>query len=498
MDTFFFIDIVGYSKLLINEQSEVLQVLNEVVRGTEQVRAAEAAGKLIRLPSGDGMALVFRDSPEAPAHCALEISEALKGRAEVQVRMGIHSGPVNEIVDVNERANIAGGGINMAQRVMDCGDAGHILLSKRVADDLAQYREWQPLLHDLGECEVKHGVVSVTNLHTEDLGNPAIPTKLQQHRDIKAATNLSQARGGTTRRRKVLTAVAPFLAFALPIGYWFFNPAKPKSTALPAAPPTIAAELPERRIAVLPFKPLIAETRDPVLELGMADTLIAKLGNSREIIVTSLTSVRKFGGLDQDPRAAGRELGVNSVVEGNLQRAGDEIRVTARLINVADGASLWAGTFDEKFTDVFTVQNAISQKVADALAVKLSGDEKRRLNKRSTENLEAYQLYLTGRYHWNLLTPVELRKSVGYFEQAIALDPNYALAYFGLADAYRTLSINGDTRPVDILPQAKVAAAKAIEIDDSLAEPYVTMASFTCGSIGTGPGRNGKRNARSN
>ncbi|MBA3385571.1 MAG: hypothetical protein H0T95_02930 [Chthoniobacterales bacterium] len=146
--------------------------------------------------------------------------------------------------------------------------------------------------------------------------------------------------------------------------------------------------------------------------------------------MTSLTSVRKFGGLDQDPRAAGRELAVNSVLEGNLQRAGDQIRVTARLINVADGASLWAGMFDEKFTDVFSAQNAISQKVADALAVQLSGEEKRRLNKRSTENLEAYQLYLTGRYHWNLLSPAELTKSVGYFKQAIALDPNYALAYF--------------------------------------------------------------------
>ncbi len=212
--------------------------------------------------------------------------------------------------------------------------------------------------------------------------------------------------------------------------------------------------------------------------------------------MTSLTSVRKFGGLDQDPRAAGRELAVNSVLEGNLQRAGDQIRVTARLINVADGASLWAGMFDEKFTDVFSAQNAISQKVADALAVQLSGEGKRRLNKRSTENLEAYQLYLTGRYHWNLLSPAELTKSVGYFKQAIALDPNYALAYFGLADAYRALF--HQWRHSAILPQAKAAAAKAIEIDDSLAEPHVTLALFTCGWFGTGPARNGKRNARSN
>ena len=470
-----FIDIVGYSKLLINEQSEVLQTLNEAVRGTEEVRQADAAGRLIRPPSGDGMALVFRDSPEAPAKCALEICAGLKSRPEVQVRMGIHSGPVNEIVDVNERANIAGAGINIAQRVMDCGDAGHILLSRRVADDLTQYREWQPRLHDLGECEVKHGtIISISNLHSGDLGNPAIPTKLQQHQQFRAtAASLAPAEE-TNRRKNMLIVAGLVLAFALPITYAILTAPKPVSRAAPvAAAPSLA---PEKRIAVLPFKPLVAENRDQVLELGMADSLITKLSNSHEIIVTSLTSVRKFGGLDQDPINAGRELGVASVLEGNLQRAGDQIRVTARLINVADGASLWAGTFDEKFTDVFTVQNAISQKVADALAVQLSGDEKRRLNKRSTENLEAYQLYLTGRYHWNLLTPAEITKSIGYFEQAIALDPTYALAYFGLADAFRALSINGDTRPKDILPQAKVAARKAIEIDEALAEPHVTLA----------------------
>src|SRR5678815_2247327 len=153
-----FIDIVGYSKLLITEQSERLLTLKEIVRGTEQFRLAEAEGKLLRLPTGDGVALVFRTSPEAPVLCALEISKALTSHPELEVRMGIHSGPVNEITDLNEQANIAGAGINIAQRVMDCGDAGHILLSKRVADDLEQYPRWRPYLRELGECGVKHGV----------------------------------------------------------------------------------------------------------------------------------------------------------------------------------------------------------------------------------------------------------------------------------------------------------------------------------------------------
>src|SRR2546421_8963065 len=165
-----FIDIVGYSKLLINEQSEQIQTLRKIVRGTEQFRRAEAEGKLLRLPTGDGGALVFRNSPEAPVLCALEISKELKNHPELHVRMGIHSGPVNEVVDLNEQSNIAGAGINMAQRVMDCGDAGHILLSKRVAEDLAQYRQWQPLLHDLGETEVKHGLrLHVFNLYSDEL-----------------------------------------------------------------------------------------------------------------------------------------------------------------------------------------------------------------------------------------------------------------------------------------------------------------------------------------
>src|SRR6266700_3727260 len=176
-----FIDIVGYSKLLITEQSTQLQTLKEIVRGTEQFRLADAEGKLLRLPTGAGGALAFRNSPEAPALCAMEISNKLRKHPELRVRMGIHSGPVNEITDLNEQANIAGAGINIAQRVMDCGDAGHILVSKHVAEDLEHYPRWRPLLHDLGECEVKHGTkISIVNLYTEELGNPVPPQKFKE------------------------------------------------------------------------------------------------------------------------------------------------------------------------------------------------------------------------------------------------------------------------------------------------------------------------------
>jgi TolB-like protein/class 3 adenylate cyclase/Flp pilus assembly protein TadD len=456
-----FIDIVGFSKSLINEQSEMLRLLNQIVRNTSQVKAAEAEGKLTRLPTGDGMALAFFTSPDAPLRCAIEIAEELKHHPALAVRMGINSGPVDEVVDVNERSNLAGTGINIAQRVMDCGDAGHILLSKRSADDLAQYGKWRPHLHDLGPCEIKHGTtIDLVNFHDGEAGNPATPDRLAGKKKIAPSS-----------RAKSLAGIWLAAAAALLVGlgvWFFFRSTAPKSS-------TASTTQSEKRIAVLPFKPLLPENRDQVLELGMADTLITKLSNSRQLVVSSLNSVRKFIELDQDSIAAGRELQVGSVLEGNVQKAGDKIKVTARLIKVADGSSLWAGSFEDKFTDVFGVQDTIAQKVADALALRLNTEENKRLIRRYTDNVEAYQLYLTGRYHWAKLTPPEVKKSIEFFNKAIDLDPTYALAYFGLADAYRALAPTSDVPPKDTLPKAKAAATKAIELDESLAEPHVSL-----------------------
>src|SRR6266481_4809545 len=188
-----FMDLVGYSKLLLDEQRELVEHLTEIVRNTEQVRAAETADKVIRLPAGDGMALVFFNSPEAPVQCAIEIAEKLKQYPQLKLRMGIHSGPVNEVRDVNGRANVAGAGINIAQRVMDCGDADHILLSKRVAEDLAQSRQWRPYLHDLGECAVKHGApVFLVNFYSDGVGNPHLPEKLKKAQEERASAEATR------------------------------------------------------------------------------------------------------------------------------------------------------------------------------------------------------------------------------------------------------------------------------------------------------------------
>src|SRR5881392_1614070 len=201
-----FIDIVAYSKRLIDEQHELLQDLNQIVRNTEAFRSAETSGKLIRVPTGDGMALVFSTTPEAPVQCALEIGKALRSNSELQVRMGIHSGPVSGIMDVNDRSNIAGAGINVAQRVMDCGDAGHILLSRRVAEDLEQYRLWQPYLHDLGECEVKHRV-RVFNLYTDEVGNRDVPAKLKPIAQEPPAVVTSAGESARSKHRLIAAAV---------------------------------------------------------------------------------------------------------------------------------------------------------------------------------------------------------------------------------------------------------------------------------------------------
>ena len=244
-----FIDIVSYSKLLITEQSDHLQTLKQIVRGTEQFRQAKAEGKLIGLPTGDGGALVFRTSPEAPVLCAIEISRELKHHPELQVRMGIHSGPVNEVSDLNEQANIAGAGINIAQRIMDCGDAGHILLSQHVADDLEQYPQWRSQLHDLGECEVKHGVrVRAVNFYTDDVGNAEVPEKFKTkpQRAAKAPTSLVMPKPAL-----IGTAILIVLAIAV-ASLLFWQRAKSKTSASTAA-------IPEKSIAVLPFENLSSD-----------------------------------------------------------------------------------------------------------------------------------------------------------------------------------------------------------------------------------------------
>jgi class 3 adenylate cyclase len=268
-----FIDIVGYSKLLITEQSEQIQKLKEIVRATEQFRIAEPEGKLLRLPTGDGGALVFRTSPEAPVMCALEISKELKSHPELHVRMGIHSGPVNEISDLNEQANIAGAGINIAQRVMDCGDAGHILLTKHVAEDLEQYPRWRPYLHELGEREVKHGVrVGVVNLYADQVGNPQAPKKFQALRKHRVRVRWAEA------------AVALLVLAAIIVAFVFLL-RRPTGSALAIV---------EKSIAVLPFENRSEDKANAYFADGIQDEILTRLSKIADLKVISRTSTQHY------------------------------------------------------------------------------------------------------------------------------------------------------------------------------------------------------------
>src|SRR5947207_5253193 len=328
-----FIDIIGYSKLLITEQSELLRRLTDVVRETEQFRFAEAEGKLVRLPTGDGMALVFRNSPEAPVQCALELSKRLKAHPELSVRMGIHSGPVNEVADVNERTNITGAGINMAQRVMDCGDAGHILLSRHVAEDLEQYPQWQPQLHDLGECEVKHGVrVSVVNFYTDELGNPDVPEKLRQAKAAQTALATSASDTKPARRSYgLIVALVIVAGIAAAAGVYIFShrlgsKAQSSSTAAPAA------AIPEKSIAVLPFGNLSRDPDNAYFADGIQDEILTRLSKIADLKVISRTSTQHYKSAPENLPEIAKQLGVAHILEGSVQKSGDAVRFHVQLI----------------------------------------------------------------------------------------------------------------------------------------------------------------------
>jgi len=449
-----FIDIVGYSKLLINEQSEQIQKLKEIVRGTEQVRIAEAEGKLLRLPTGDGGALVFRTSPEAPVLCALEISRALQSYPELKVRMGIHSGPVNAITDLNEQANIAGAGINIAQRVMDCGDAGHILVSKRVADDLQQYPQWRSRLHDLGECEVKHGVrIGIVNFYDDGTGNPQIPKKLHA---IK-----KQRR----RSRGVVIATALLLLTGVIAAFVIASKKSARSTS----------SVSEKSIAVLPFENRSEDKGNAYFAEGIQDEILTRLSKIADLKVISRTSTQHYKSAPENLPEIARQLGVAHILEGSVQKSGNAVRVNVQLIKASNDSHLWADTFDRKLTDVFAVESEIAKSIADTLKAKLTDSEEHAISARPTENTKAHQFYLKGRYFWNKRTGPDLQTAIDYFKQAIEQDSNYALAYAGLADSHVLLPYYGAGTLQQSIPPANAAAQKALELDATLAEPHSTL-----------------------
>ena len=447
-----FIDIVGYSQLSNNEQSKLLSELNAVVRSAESFRLAEAEGKLVRLPTGDGMALIFRHSPQEPVRCALEISQGLKTHPELRVRMGIHSGPVNQVADVNERANIAGAGINIAQRVMNCGDAGHLLLSKHVAEDLQHYSEWRLYLHDVGQCEAKHGeVISIVNLYTSELGNPEPPRLKRPQSEVRR------------RRRNALLFAGASLVVLAAVGLFLL--------------PRASARKIDKSIAVLPFQNLSDEKENAYFADGIQDDILTNLSKIGDLKVISRMSVMSYRGDGvRNAREIGKALGVASLLEGSVRRIGNRVRVSVQLINANNDEHIWAEDYDRDLTDVFAIQTDLAQKIASALQAKLSPNEKARLDRRPTQDPDAYLLFVQAHDYANrtdMLRDTSL-KAEQLFEQVIKLDPNLAAAFAGLSMVESWVYHSFDPLPAR-REKARLNADEALRLQPDLPEAHLAL-----------------------
>jgi Predicted integral membrane protein len=463
-----FIDIVGYSKLRTNEQSAQIEKLREIVRGTEQFRTAEAEGKLIRLPTGDGGALAFRNNPEAPVLCAEEIAKALKSYPDICVRMGIHSGPVNEVTDLNEQANIAGAGINIAQRVMDCGDAGHILLSRHVAEDLEHYPRWQPYLHSLGDFEAKHGqVISVVNFYNHEIGNPAVPETFSK--------NAPAGKTAPANRRRYLIAAMAIGALILLAAIALLFKSGRNETGSATSP----ASIPEKSIAVLPFENLSDDKSNAYFTDGIQDEILTRLSKIAALKVISRTSTTKYKSAPDSLRDIGKQLGVANVLEGSVQKIANAVHVNVQLIRAATDEHLWAESYNRKLDDVFGVEAEVASAIADQLNTKLSGAEQKAVAEKPTQNAAAYDAYLRGlniehnNYNYDAYVQAEHN-----YRRAVELDPNFALAWARLAILRSFLNFNAIDLSTYTADSVKQAADRAMALAPDAGESWIAQGSY--------------------
>ncbi|HKY28125.1 MAG TPA: protein kinase [Pyrinomonadaceae bacterium] len=440
-----FMDIVGYSKKGTRLQRAAINHLNEVVRGTDDFASAVSDGRLISRATGDGMALVFFGDPEAPVRCAVQLATTLKGQSEIRLRMGIHSGVVYRTINIAGEQDASGAGINVAQRVMDAGGPDHILLSEDIVNYLREVGEWDHFLEDLGVVEVKHGfMVHMFNLWTGNVGNPAVPAKATRVKPEKRPP-----------RNK---------------------PRKPPEPLAVSKDRSMSISGPYDSFAILPLTNASGDPNMEYLSDGITESIINSLSQLRQVRVMARTSVFRYKGKDVDPLQVGRELGVRAIATGQVLKIGETIVIKIELVKVEDGSAIWGDQYLRPFSDILELQNEISTTISAKLKLKVTGEDEERLGRRYTENVEAYQLYIKGRYFWAQRTRDGLRKGAEYFKKAIDLDPLYALAYAGLSDACTFLALHRVVPPHDILPRARAAAVKALEIDESLAEGYSALA----------------------
>ena len=463
-----FIDIVGYSKLSINEQNAAVDELTQIVRATEQFQQAEAADRLIKIATGDGMALVFYTSPEAPVRCAVELSRALKDHPRLRLRMGIHSGPVSGVIDVTGRANLAGAGLNIAQRVMECGDAGHILVSKHVAEDLEEYEQWRPLLHDLGACEVKHGMqLGVINLYSDEIGNSQLPKKFQALKKQRA------------RARLAVAATALILLAAIVAAFVLVSKKSTKSASI----------ISEKSIAVLPFENRSEDKANAYFADGIQDEILTRLSKIADLKVISRTSTQHYKSAPENLPEIAKQLGVAHVLEGRVQKSGDAVRINVQLIKAANDSHLWADTFDRKLTDIFSVESDVAKSIADQLRVKLTDAEEQVIAAKPTDNIDAYDAYLRGLAY--TLKPGGTSRQRGnflgaqkYLREAVRLDPKFALSWalLSIVDArgYITTALQPT---VALREEARQAAETALTLQPNLGEAVLAKGQYHYGCL---------------
>jgi adenylate cyclase len=420
-------DIVGYSTRLTDEQQALVDELNQIVRSSDEFNKAAAAGRLMKIPTGDGMALIFYNSPEQPVECAVEISRALRHHPGLPVRMGVHSGPVSAVTDVNDRVNAAGVGINLAQRLMDCGDAGHILVSKRVAEDLQQNGRWRPHLHDLGEVELKHGErAHVFNFYTDDAGNSDPPKK-------KAMFSVAAAAGTTDLKRERIS------------------------------------------ICVLPFANISGDAEQEYFSDGISEDIITDLSKVSALHVVSRNTAFTFKGKPVDVRQVAGQLKVSHVLEGSVRKAAGRVRITAQLIDGSNDSHVWAERYDRDLNDIFALQDEISKAIVDALKVRLLPEEKKAIERHGTDNVDAYNLYLLARQTYVTGVEGHARRNeaiIRLCRRAVEIDPNYAEAWALMATAEMSLHTSfggaGDG--------GLAAAERALSLNPRLAEAHAVKA----------------------
>jgi TolB-like protein/class 3 adenylate cyclase len=447
-----FMDIVGCSKLPTDEQKRIVGRLQELVRGSPEFQRSRESDELISLPTGDGMALVFFNKLDAAVQCALEITKEIQAESLCKIRMGVHTGPVFVMEDINHKRNVSGAGINRAERVMSCGSDGHILLSDNVAESLRHLSVWRDKIYEVGDCQVKDGWIGIWNLVDGPIGNPALPKKSKRF---------------VHRRRLVMAACGAALALALAVAVvGAFRMGRSGRS------PLLVQD--EASIAVLPFADMSPEKNQEYFSDGLTEELINGLAKTPGLRVAGRTSSFQFKNKAEDSQVIGGKLNVATILEGSVRKQGNRVRIAVQLIKAEDGFELWSDTFDRELNDIFALQEEISRSVTKELSLKLLAKKKAARATEST-NAQAYNAYLQGRYFLLRNNKENLAKAIGYFEQATNLDPSYAPAWVGLAESHRARAVSTYVSGEEGYTAARKAAERALALDPDLAAAHAEM-----------------------